>query len=56
MRFEEYIKRKIVKRITKDNQLIKSIIKTAEFNLKFFEKSEITKESSRKIVSNYTIF
>ena len=53
MRFEEYIKRKIVKNITKDIQLIKSIIKTAEADLRFFEKSEITKESSRKIVSNY---
>ena len=53
MKFEDYIKRKIVKRTTRDRQLIKSIIKAVESDLKFFEKSEITEESSRKIVSNY---
>lgn len=53
MKFNEYIKKKIVRKTSRDNQLIKSILKTSESDLRFFEKSKITKDSARKIVSNY---
>jgi hypothetical protein len=53
MKFEEYIKKKLVRKTTIDKQLIKSLIQTAESDLIFFKESKITENSARKIVSNY---
>ncbi|MBT3405030.1 hypothetical protein HN832_03855 [archaeon] len=53
MRFEDFIKRGLVRRGSQDFNLAKSLIKTAESDLKFLSKLKIDKNSSRKIMSNY---
>ena len=53
MRFEDFIKEGKIRRASKDFQLSKSLIKTAEQDLKFLDKLEITEESARKIIISY---
>lgn len=53
MKFEDFIKKGLARRATKDIQLAKSLLKSAEQDLKFFHSIEINKISSRKIISNY---
>ncbi len=53
MRFEDFIKNKQVKSVTKDPQLAKSIIEAAESDLKFMKSLEINELSARKIMGNY---
>jgi len=51
--FEDFIKKGVVRKTSKDLQLVKSIIKTADNDLKFLGNLTIDKVSSRKIFSNY---
>lgn len=53
MNFNEFIKRGIVKKTSIDSQLIKSIIKTSDLDLKFLEDLKINEISARKVFSNY---
>jgi len=53
MNFDDFITEGKVKRAAKDLQLIKSLIKTAEIDILFFKKLEITNNSARKIFSNF---
>lgn len=53
MKFEDFIKNRQVKNAIKDVQLAKSLLSTAEQDLKFFKTLPINNISARKIVSNY---
>lgn len=53
MKFEDFIKNGQVKRARKDMELIKSLIKTAEKDLKFLGSLKINEDSARKIMTNY---
>lgn len=53
MKFEDFIKLRKVRKAQVDNQLIKSLLITADSDLKFLFKLKINEISSRKIVSNY---
>ena len=53
MKFEGFIKNRQVKNAIKDVQLAKSLLSTAEQDLKFFKTLPINNISARKIVSNY---
>jgi hypothetical protein len=53
MKFEDFIKKGLVKKTSKDLQLIKSIIKCTNNDLKFLSNLEINEISARKIFSNY---
>jgi hypothetical protein len=57
MRFEDFITKGLVKRSSIDTGLIKSILSTADNDLKFFSELEVNDVSARKIFSNfYDIF
>ena len=53
MKFEDFIKNRQIKNTIKDMQLAKSLLSTAEQDLKFFKTLPINNISARKIVSNY---
>lgn len=53
MSFEDFIKSNDVRIASKDELLAKSLVKTAEKDLKFLENLEINENSSRKIMTNY---
>jgi len=53
MKFEDFIREGKVKIATKNEGLIKSLIKTSGDDLKFIKHLEINKLSARKIMSNY---
>jgi len=48
--FEDFLKKGSVRKASKDEGLIKSLIKTAKNDLKFFGKLEINEDSSRRLV------
>jgi len=53
MNFEDFIKKGHAKRASKDENLAKSLIEGVKNDLIFLEKLAITKESARKIMTNY---
>ena len=53
MKFEDYIKKGIIKRSSPDRLLARSLIKQTLQDKTFFDKLEITELSARKIASNY---
>jgi hypothetical protein len=53
MSFKDFIREGVARKTTKDNLLIKSLVKTSEEDLKFISKLELTEISARKIMSNY---
>ena len=53
MKFEDFIKNRQVKHTTKDVQLAKSLLSTAEQDLKFFKTLPVNNLSARKVISNY---
>ncbi len=53
MKFEEFIKNNLARKAQPDKQLIKSLVNTAESDLKFLEKINLTEESARKLTTNY---
>jgi len=53
MSFQDFIISGQVKRVEKDKELAKSLLKTTKSDLIFFETWEINENSARKIVSNY---
>lgn len=53
MKFNDFIKRKELRKAEFDPELFKSLIKTAELDMKFLEKTKIDECSARKIMSNY---
>jgi hypothetical protein len=53
MRFEDFIKKGQVKHTSKDIQLIKALINTADQDLEFLKQLALTIISARKIISNY---
>jgi len=53
MRFEEFIKNNFARKANPDKQLIKSLVNTAESDLKYLNKLELTEESARKLTTNY---
>jgi len=53
MKFNDFIKRKEVRKAEFDPELFKSLIKTAELDLIFLETVKIDEYSARKIMSNY---
>jgi len=53
MKFEDFMKEEKVKKVSKDIQLFKSLIKTSEQDLKFLNTLEINENSARKIMISY---
>lgn len=53
MSFQDFIKLGQVKKVEKDKELAKSLLKTTKSDLMFFETWQINENSARKIVSNY---
>lgn len=53
MKLKDFIDKGLVKRANKDVSLAKSLINSAENDLKFLENLEINEISARKIMSNY---
>ncbi len=53
MRLKDFIEKGYVKRASKDISLAKSLISTAEKDLKFLKNLDINDTSARKIMSNY---
>lgn len=53
MNFKDFMKEGKVKHSAVDNELIKSIISATEQDLKFLATLKVTRESARKLVSNY---
>ncbi len=53
MRFEDYINKKQVKIRSKDVILAKSLLETAQLDLKYLKSLTITEISARKITANY---
>jgi len=53
VKFEDFIKKGIVKKKGTDKNLAMALRKTAEIDLKFFERIKIDDVSSRKVVSGY---
>jgi hypothetical protein len=53
MSFQDFIISGQVKRVEKDKELAKSLLKTTKSDLIFFETWQINENSARKIVSNY---
>ncbi len=53
MDFNDFIKKKEVRKVQTDNNLIKSLIKTAYADLKFLDSCKINSNSARKVISNY---
>jgi hypothetical protein len=53
MKFNDFIKRKEVRKTELDISLFNSLIETAELDLKFLERTKIDEYSARKIMSNY---
>jgi len=53
MRFEDFIKRKLVRRASKDMALVKSLINNIKRDIKFLDELEINENSSRKLMGNY---
>ena len=53
VKFQDFIEHGLVRKASPDSALVKSLLFTAEEDLKFLESLEITSTSSRKIMSNY---
>lgn len=53
MKFVDFLKRNEVRKAEKDLNLIKSLVTSAESDLKFLENTKIDEFSARKILSNY---
>ena len=53
MRFEDFIKKGLAKRSSKDMQLAKSLMSAAEQDMAFLKPLPLNESSARKIVSNY---
>ncbi|MFH1358954.1 MAG: hypothetical protein ABIH37_03645 [archaeon] len=53
MKFEDFTKEGNVKKASPDKALVKSLVITANSDLKFLDRLEINKNSSRKIMVNY---
>lgn len=53
MKLKDFIDRGYVKHSSKDIALAKSLIKTAESDLRFLRNLEINEDSARKVISNY---
>ena len=53
MKLDDFIKKGQVRRASRDIQLVKSLLKSAESDLKFLRSLEINENSSRKIMANY---
>ena len=53
MTFEDYIRKKEVRKGSPDTQMSQSLIKTAQEDLEFLNSLTITEKSSRKIMVNY---
>jgi len=53
MKFSDFVKRREVKESKIDLSLAKSLVKTAEMDLKFLANVEINEFSARKIMSNH---
>ncbi|MAG47468.1 hypothetical protein CL617_02585 [archaeon] len=53
MNFKNFIEKGQVRKASKDIQLAKSLIDTADSDLIFFKKIEINKISARKVMTNY---
>ncbi len=53
MKLKDFIKKGQVKKASPDLALIKSLVATAESDLKFLKKLQINENSARKIMSNY---
>lgn len=53
MRFEDFIKEGTVRKAERDEQLINSVLNTADTDIEFLSGLKVTAISARKIVSNY---
>ena len=53
MRFNDFVKRKEVRKAEFDKGLFDSLVATAKLDLKFLESLKIDEYSARKIMSNY---
>ena len=53
MKLKDFIEKKLVKKISPDHALAKSLQKTAEKDLTFLKNTPINQDSARKITSNY---
>ncbi|MEK6872879.1 MAG: hypothetical protein AABW90_02620 [Nanoarchaeota archaeon] len=53
MRFENFIKGGDVRKASRDNALIKSLVQTAKNDLEFLDNLEINQKSARKIMVSY---
>ncbi len=53
MKLQEFIKKGLVRKSTKDLSLSKSLILTANIDLRFLKNLEINDDSARKIMTNY---
>jgi len=53
MKFEDFIKNGNVRRSSKDESLVKSLIRNSKKDLKFLDKIKIDANSSRKLMANY---
>lgn len=53
MKFQDFLHNGLIKRVKKDEMLIKSILKTSKEDLEFLSSLEINNNSARKITANY---
>ena len=53
MKFDDFFRKGLVKRVKPDVNLAKSLLENSEEDLSFFENLEINEKSARKIMSNY---
>ena len=53
MKFEDFIRKGDVRKVTKDAELAKALFRTAEKDFTFFRNLKVDENSSRKLVSNY---
>lgn len=53
MNFDDFVKGGKVRVADKNESLVKSLVKTADEDFKFFDKMKIDDSSSRKLVSNF---
>lgn len=56
MSFEEHIRKGIVRRTSKNENLVRSLVKQTKEDMEFFEQLPLNEKSARKIVSNYYDF
>ncbi len=53
MKFEDFIKKKLVRKGTPDKALAKSLLEASKNDLEYLKEQKITGKSARKITSNY---